>query len=84
MRNPQATTGQTNEEAGMKDSKRTDLHPPVLPSWGSMLPPSPPSGYGNIEFRKIDVSAVASDGPQTDLDEKALAELSEIFRRDKR
>ncbi len=69
----------------MKNSKRTDLYPPVLPSWGSMLPPSPPSGYGNISFRKIDnVSAVVSDEPQTELDENALAELNEIFRRDKR
>lgn len=30
--------------------EKEPLYPPVLPSWGAMLPAVPPAGYGDIAF----------------------------------
>lgn len=65
----------------MKDDKRTDLYPPVLPSWGSMMPSSPPSEYGNIRFDPDRLAAPRAIVENTELDEQAICFLSRIFQR---
>lgn len=69
------------EGAGMRHKKRANLYPPVLPSWGAMVPSSPPSDYGNISFAPDRILSERVVTDDTTHDEQALAGLRQIFQR---
>lgn len=82
MRKNPLNNDQANGRAGMKEQKGSDLYPPVLPSWGSMLPSSPPSnGYSNVRFDPLLEAPESNDGIHATFDEQAIGFLKRIFRR---
>jgi hypothetical protein len=61
------------------------LHPPVLPSWGQMVPSSPPPAYGDINFDPDRLPLAQKKATaNTDLDNEAISLLPEIFPSSKR
>ena len=70
-------------EAGMKKNTGTG-YPPVLPSWGSMVPSSPPAAYGDVDFDPHRPLSPKPATQNTDLDDEAISLLPEIFPSSKR
>jgi hypothetical protein len=64
----------------MDSEEKEPLYPPVLPSWGSMLPATPPSGYGDVRFEPAE-EGVPSNPPSapTALDRRARTLLSKLL-----
>lgn len=61
--------------------EKEPLYPPVVPSWGAMLPAVPPAGYGDIAFEPyspIDDQANALEGVSR-LDSDALSLRRKVF-----
>jgi len=57
------------------------LYPPVVPSWGAMLPAVPPAGYGDIAFEPYsaaDDQANTLEG-ESNLDRDALSLRRKVF-----
>lgn len=67
----------------MKDHER-DPYPPVLPSWGSMMSSSPPTGYGNIRFAPDGQPSERTAAEDPVRDERALGFLARMFQRRRR
>jgi hypothetical protein len=58
------------------------LFPPVLPSWGAMLPSVPPAGYGDVSFDPAEPGESGSGRPHRELterDREMLARLPKIL-----
>jgi len=61
--------------------EKEPLYPPVVPSWGGMLPAVPPAGYGDIAFEPsspIDGQDDAAD-IESRLDRDALSLRRKVF-----
>lgn len=58
------------------------VDPPVLPSWGSMLPPVPSAGYGDMSFdceESVGEPAARPKRALTDLDREAINLLPSLL-----
>lgn len=61
------------------DETREPLFPPVLPSWGGMLPAVPSAGYGDVSFDAPNATVEPCHDELTARDSEMLDRLTRIL-----